>query len=210
MVLMASGAVLAEVYSNKATIDLDYTDLQLLFSRWIAILYIVVGFTIYIAMLLMSREVIIRGLVNKGMVGKFPLLVFGTFTGYQSGITGLCLKSTVELIKTQIMGHHNFDSHPMAIIFPVAALVSVFIHVCLLNAGLKYYDALQMVPIMQSSLIIYNILTGGIVLNEFTQFSRISSICFMIGSFLCVVGILILLLKPAVVEEGVCGKGSES
>ena len=33
MLLMGSGAVLAEIYSNKATVDLDYNDLQTLFSR---------------------------------------------------------------------------------------------------------------------------------------------------------------------------------
>ena len=92
----------------------------------------------------------------------------------------------------------------MAIVFPIAALVSVFIHLCLLNAGLKYYEALQMVPIMQSSLIIYNILTGGIVLNEFAYFTRLSAICFTCGSLLCVIGILILLLKPS--HEGKDGK----
>ena len=82
MILMISGAVLAEVYSSKTTVNLDYEDLQTLFSRLEALLYISLGFLIYIAMLLVSREVISRGLVNKGAIGKLPLLVFGTFTGY--------------------------------------------------------------------------------------------------------------------------------
>ena len=52
-------------------------------------------------------------------------------------------------------------------VLPIITLASVLVHLSILNVGLKHYDSLQMVPIMQSSLIFFNILAGGIVLNEF-------------------------------------------
>jgi hypothetical protein len=39
-----------------------------------------------------------------------------------------------------------------------------------LNYGIKYYNQLEVVPIYQSSVIINNILCGGIVLGEFKYY----------------------------------------
>ena len=137
-------------------------------------LYILGGYAIYISMLLISREIINNELVNSEaspMLGKFPLLTLATFVGFQSGITGVCLKATVELIKTQLQGYDNFGDNFQAFLFPLTIVVSVTLHVIFLNVALKYYDALLLVPLVQSSLIFYNIMAGGIILDEFSTFS---------------------------------------
>ena len=103
MILMVSGTICAELFSQMTTSDLTYDDLAELFSDTQVILYIIIGYAINLILLLLSREIINRDLVNSvthPFLGKVPLISLATFTGFQSGMTGVCLKSTVELIKT--------------------------------------------------------------------------------------------------------------
>ena len=54
---------------------------------------------------------------------------------------------------------------------------------------------MQVVPIYESSIIIHNVLYGGIVLGEFQQLDPAKLIFFFIGIGITVLGILILLVK---------------
>lgn len=123
-------------------------------------------------------------------------------------IDRLCLKSTVELIKTSLEGYHNFSENPQALLFPLSTVISVALHISLLNAALKYYDALLVVPLVQSSLIFYNIMAGGIILDEFSSISQ-NGMVFPLATLFCIAGILILMFKPEAKDNEGCGRAGE-
>lgn len=65
----------------------------------------------------------------------------------------------------------------------------------MLNKGLKYFNAIDTVPIYESSVILHNISCGGIVLNEFSTLKTKNIILFAVGAALVIVGIFILIKK---------------
>ena len=65
----------------------------------------------------------------------------------------------------------------------------------MLNKGLKHFNAIDTVPIYESSVILHNISCGGIVLNEFSTLKTKNIILFAVGSVLVMAGIMILIKK---------------
>ena len=65
----------------------------------------------------------------------------------------------------------------------------------MLNKGLKYFNAIDTVPIYESSVILHNISCGGIVLNEFSTLKTKNIILFAVGAVLVLLGIFVLIKK---------------
>ena len=64
-----------------------------------------------------------------------------------------------------------------------------------MNVALKYYDQMEIIPIYQSSVILNNVLCGGIIFNEFSRYVYWKVIVLFVGFTICIVGILIIVKK---------------
>ena len=61
---------------------------------------------------------------------------------------------------------------------------------------MKYYDLLDVIPVFMTSLLIFNILEGLIILDEYNaNYERSDFVGITIGIVLCLLGVLWLMLK---------------
>lgn len=65
----------------------------------------------------------------------------------------------------------------------------------LLNKGLQYYEPLYLLPLEKVSLIINNLLCGGILLHEFNELKPQQIVFLILGAVLCVIGVIIFIWK---------------
>ena len=62
---------------------------------------------------------------------------------------------------------------------------------------MKYYDQIDVIPIFLTSLLIFNITEGCILLDEISLYGRNDIIFISFGIAVCVAGIIILMIKNA-------------
>ena len=60
---------------------------------------------------------------------------------------------------------------------------------------MKYYDLLDVIPIFMTSLLIFNIVEGLVILDEYSVYERNDLVGITIGIVLCLMGITLLMLK---------------
>ena len=91
---------------------------------------------------------------------------------------------------------------------PYSAVVAIFTLVCLilLNIGFKMFESQAMVPIFCASVVTFNILGGGLVFDEFANFDIFSTLVFMLGFCINIVGTFFLVknteyIKVETMEE---------
>lgn len=70
-----------------------------------------------------------------------------------------------------------------------------FMSFYLLNKALQHFEPLYILPFEKVSLLINNLLCGGIILREFRQVTHHQVIGFIVGTLLCIVGVFIFLWK---------------
>lgn len=99
---------------------------------------------------------------------RIPILLFPWTSGMLSTMTTLFIKCVAELFQGESILY--IISHPMiyiCLLFVVCTLVG---QLYTLNTGIKYYNQLEVVPIYMSSVIINNIICGGVIYNEFASY----------------------------------------
>ena len=65
----------------------------------------------------------------------------------------------------------------------------------LANMSMKYYDLIDVIPIHMASVLVFNIVEGLIILDEFSAYSTKELIGISIGILCCCFGITILMFK---------------
>ena len=60
---------------------------------------------------------------------------------------------------------------------------------------MKYYDLLDVIPIFMTSLLIFNIVEGLVILDEYSVYERNDLVGITIGIVLCLLGITLLMFK---------------
>ena len=66
-----------------------------------------------------------------------------------------------------------------------------------LNVSMKYYDHLDVIPIFMTSLLVFNICYGLVLLDEMDNYVGYDYIGIVIGVILCIFGISLLVAKNA-------------
>ena len=69
------------------------------------------------------------------------------------------------------------------------------------NTTVSMFSQLQMMPPYESSVIIGNLLSGGIVMNEFDFYDAKQITLIFIGTVICVFGIFYKVLKVEMISE---------
>ena len=65
----------------------------------------------------------------------------------------------------------------------------------LANISMKYYDLIDVIPIHMASVLVFNIVEGLIILDEFSAYSSKELMGIAIGILCCCFGITILMFK---------------
>ena len=111
--------------------------------------------------------------------------------GIVGGYFNVLVKCTGELLT----GEMQQGDLAMAIELYVIGLLFTVFQLWLLNVSMKYYDLLDVIPIFMTSLLIFNIVEGLVILDEYSVYERNDLVGITIGIVLCLMGITLLMLK---------------
>jgi len=115
-------------------------------------------------------------------VHAFLHAAVGGIVGAQSVLFG---KTLAELLKSP---GEALTSYQLYVVL-ACMCTTLVIQLRYLNIGLRYHDALLIVPIYQTFWVIVSIIAGGIYFQEFQSFSIGQGLVFSTGVFLALVGI---------------------
>lgn len=77
----------------------------------------------------------------------------------------------------------------------------LFAMISRLNLSIKYFDQLEIIPVYQSSIILLNVLVGGVMFNEFQYLTWSKFAWFSVGAALCIAGTLVVLEKYSLSKQ---------
>jgi len=121
---------------------------------------------------------------------------YGVIAGGAGAQQFLFLKASIELIKTAVEKGGVFLKFQTYVFF-AGAIMCALIQIRFLNEGLASCDVVTFLPMYNTWLIMMGILNGAIVYNEFTE-NRMGAesnyVYFFLGCFLCLLGILVLMM----------------
>ena len=122
-----------------------------------------------------------------------PLILFPWTSGLLSGITTSFIKGAAEMVKSETLV--ACLTHPLLYVCLAICTVTIVGQLYSMNQGFKYYNQLEVVPIYQSSVIIHNILCGGVIFDEFRLYSWWQMLLIVVGTLICIGGIIIIAKK---------------
>jgi hypothetical protein len=105
---------------------------------------------------------------------------------YSSFLRGLMLQFSME-------GSFKFISTYVYILIVVPGAV---LQLKLVNHAMEVYNQAEIGPIYSSALIIFQMLSGGIILDEFSIYQTRELITLVGFSLICILGIYVLAKKP--------------
>jgi hypothetical protein len=128
------------------------------------------------------------------------LMVLAPVTG------GMCMSYTgyaTKTISTVIFGGEwsQFGEGPLYVYFLMVAVALVF-QVRYLNKGLEYFDAMVVVPIFQSAIILANSLAGIVFFGDLRNESAAKKFLFCMGAACSMAGVCVLMLKTKAAGAG--------
>lgn len=127
--------------------------------------------------------------------GPLGLICFSFTAGILSGTTGLCVKTAIEVIKSDVSSGRQDWHRPEFWLFVLLIPVSLYGQLRFMNFGLKDYDSLQFVPCYQSSIVVANYLSGTVYFQEYRG-RGVQELCNQaVGIVVVLVGVLVLLQK---------------
>jgi hypothetical protein len=112
--------------------------------------------------------------------------------GLFMGFTGYGAKAIATVI---FAGEWSVFASPPLYGYLLMTGVAVLCQVRYLNKGLQYFDALQVVPIFQSSIIFSNSIAGIVYYHDMRTAPAWKILIFALGGTMCIFGISLLLLK---------------
>lgn len=130
---------------------------------------------------------------------RVPLFLFPWASGLLSGITTSFIKGVAEMAKSEEL--MTILTHPLPYICLCICGLSIVGQLYTMNNGFKYYNQLEVVPIYQSSVIINNILCGGIIFNEFKFYTWWQMLLILTGTLICISGIMVIVKKYSFISK---------
>eukprot|EP01138_Halocafeteria_seosinensis_P015967 gb/GECG01016295.1/.p1 GENE.gb/GECG01016295.1/~~gb/GECG01016295.1/.p1 ORF type:complete len:355 (+),score=29.34 gb/GECG01016295.1/:1-1065(+) len=198
--LMVSGTIIAVSFrgaSKEEKQDIDVDAIIEVMDRdavWIGSLIIGAVMAVCLYFIYEKRDAEVTLLSPKE---KWALCGAKAFTsGLFSGTTGFCTKSTIEVVGTAFSQHRweEFERWQFWII-ALSLPVSLMCQIGFLNSALRQFDAMMVVPIYQSMIVLAGVGFGWLYFNEASGQPTISIVMFLIGCLITVTGILLLALK---------------
>jgi magnesium transporter len=108
-------------------------------------------------------------------------ILYGALAGMFVGLTGLVTKASVEIVKDAIgFGGDGFLRWQTYFII-LGVVVSMLSQITILNAGLAKYDTLIVVPVFMTTVVVGQIIAGGLYYNDFDCFDVLQTVMFPLG-----------------------------
>ena len=127
-----------------------------------------------------------------------PMLYFPWFAGLFWCLASTMTKSWFLLYEEETKHHENIISlfgEMQGIILLWNIGIFTFWSFFLLNKALLHFEPIYILPFEKVSLLINNLLCGGIILDEFTKITPSQIVGFACGTILCIIGVFIFLKK---------------
>ncbi|EQC40964.1 hypothetical protein SDRG_02027 [Saprolegnia diclina VS20] len=191
------GAVMVTIFGSHENTNYTLHELLRLYYRWDMLIYLVfiIGVLFFLYSMLMNAERILK---KKGALSTEYKSVLKTHPLAYAGLAGvfgaqsvMFAKSTGELIKQSASGDNQFNKGLTYVIL-VGLVLTISMQTHLLSLGLKYFDALYIVPVFQCFFITFSVLGGAIYFQEFKDYTVTQYICFPLGVFITIYGVWVL------------------
>ena len=118
--------------------------------------------------------------------------------GTQSVLQSKCF---AELVKATLNGDNQFNQ--IFVYFVILNFVcGLSFWLYRMNAALKMFDGLIIIPLLQVFWTTCAILQGGVFFQEFLKFTPAQSFCFLLGVFVVFVGVFLLTPHPKEKHDG--------
>lgn len=119
------------------------------------------------------------------------LVIYAILSGLYSGLSTTITKLLIEVLNGLGTTREGYDPVPLIAVLSILIIWSTLYNVIKLNQAIAIYSQLKVVPAYQSFVIVGNLLTGGVILNEFQEFSFESLLYIALGTFTCIIGIYV-------------------
>lgn len=186
-VMIFCGATMTSVFGARDVPPYSVPDLLDLLGRQSFTIYIAIIITLVVVALLTLRAS--SGTSIERSTAPFCWAVVAAGMG---GIELILLKCVMEILtRTVLLGDDQFvhqGSYMLVGVFMVVAALQLYS----LNLGLAVCDAIRLLPVYQSLLIVNAVSGGGAYFNEFVHFSARQWIIFPCGVFIVILGALLL------------------
>eukprot|EP00002_Diphylleia_rotans_P033229 TRINITY_DN7041_c0_g1_i2.p1 TRINITY_DN7041_c0_g1~~TRINITY_DN7041_c0_g1_i2.p1 ORF type:complete len:373 (-),score=63.31 TRINITY_DN7041_c0_g1_i2:1008-2126(-) len=131
--------------------------------------------------------------------GRYTSRLLPFFYAASSGIGCsmgvLCAKSMSILLKLSFEGENQLGN-PFTYAVIIALVVLIVVWMRRLNLGLKLFDAMVIIPMLQVFWTTFSIISGGIFFDEFARMSAHESALFFLGVMTVMLGVFSLAPSP--------------
>lgn len=195
------GLTLAIIFSNHSTqlytthdlLNL-YTQDYIIFMTFVIILLLFFHATY---MVYTVHEEIGTPLPGNHLIRPVSYALVSATVGTQSVLQSKCL---AELVKATFEGENQFNKPFVYIIVGVFALgLSFWLY--RMNAALKKFDGLLIIPLLQVFWTTSAIVQGGVYFQEFIKFTRVQTVGFLLGVIIVFIGVYFLTPQPRSTDE---------
>jgi magnesium transporter len=195
------GLIMAIIFSNHSTqlyttqdfLDM-YTSEYLLFMTFVVVLLLMshAAYMVYTV-----NEEVGSPLPGNHLVRPVTYAMVSATVGTQSVLQSKCL---AELIKATFEGVNQFNKPFVYIIVAIFGLgLSFWLY--RMNAALKKFDGLLIIPLLQVFWTTSAIVQGGVYFQEFVKFTTVQTIGFLTGVIVVFIGVYLLTPQPRSAEE---------
>ena len=123
----------------------------------------------------------------------------------------LLAKSSSELVRTTLGGNNQFYS-PFTYFILTAWITSMVFWLYRMNAALRKFDGVFIIPVLQVVWTLFSIIGGGVYFKEFSRFDHKDTALFTLGVLIVIFGVYLLapqtVRPPEDVEDGEGGVGA--
>ena len=93
------------------------------------------------------------------------------------------------------LGHHSNFYGPLPYFYIFLIILWAVSSYVIINIALKYYDSVYIAPLFKIGGMLHNLLSGGVLLNEFGDYSHDHKkfAVFLAGILICIIGISLLV-----------------
>lgn len=136
------------------------------------------------------------------------IVCYGGLGGTFGGQSVLLAKCTVELVKSALFADGDAFQHVATYVLASSMAVTLLLQLHYLNAGLRRFDALLMVPTYQAFWIMASILGGMMFFEEYHEFTTKDWGMFLFGTAVTIAGIGVLLTEQRAKGDSPSAKAS--
>lgn len=137
-----------------------------------------------------SRKYISRETLSLAKKVKVPLILLGTVTGLGGGLVMSFVRGLTISVENKD-GFTNPQTYYFAFICNILGLLQVFT----LNRLMWLYQQIQIQPIFETTLIVFNLTSGAILMREYELYTENELIQMMAYMGLCLLGVMALIYK---------------